>query len=419
MRLEAGITRSGALTALRFDNTTAVGAYADEADVGAAVKQLYRCANVRVDERGVFVNAGKTRAFRGPGGVQCAWALEQMIDELAGASGADPVDLRLATIAEDSQLEGTTYTSSGLRRCLAEGARAFGWAEARARPRAAGAIRRGVGVAAGRWAIQVGGPATIVEVSLWPDGSARVRMAGADQGTGTKTICATIVADELGIARDRVRIEHADTATVPYGTSGGGSHSAMVYATAARAAAADVQRQRRPAQPRAGAIVGIGHDERAPEGTLVCAFAAQFAEIEVNLATGELRVVRLLAAHDSGRVLNRLAFENQVFGGMTMGIGFALTERRILDAATGVALTANLHDYKIATALDVPPGMTCLAIDPGDTHCNSLGVKGVGEIAMIPTAPAIANAFAHATGVRVRTAPLTPRRILEHLAGRT
>jgi xanthine dehydrogenase YagR molybdenum-binding subunit len=116
--------------------------------------------------------------------------------------------------------------------------------------------------------------------------------------------------------------------------------------------------------------------------------------------------------------MNRVTYENQVFGGVTMGIGFALTERRVLDRQTGRVLNANLHDYGVPTALDVPAEMTCLPIDPHDTECNTTGTKGLGEPATVPTAAAVANAVYHATGIRVTRAPITPMQMLERLAAR-
>ena len=145
-------------------------------------------------------------------------------------------------------------------------------------------------------------------------------------------------------------------------------------------------------------------------------FVAHFAEVEVDTRTGEVRVLRLLGAHDSGRVMNLLTFRNQVFGGMTMGVGFAMTEGRVLDRNTGKMPNANWHDYKIATAKDVPADFTCVSVDPHDTEFNSTGAKGVGEPATVPTAPAIANAVFHATGIRVTQTPINPTQMARLLA---
>jgi xanthine dehydrogenase YagR molybdenum-binding subunit len=139
--------------------------------------------------------------------------------------------------------------------------------------------------------------------------------------------------------------------------------------------------------------------------------------VEVNMRTGEVRLLRFLAAQESGRVMNRLTFSNQVFGGVAMGVGLAMTEERVLDAGgSGRVLGANLHDYRIPTALDVPAEQVSLPIDRPDAEANTTGAKGLGEPVTIPTAAAIANAVAHATGVRVWDSPITPSRLCQLLA---
>ncbi len=162
--------------------------------------------------------------------------------------------------------------------------------------------------------------------------------------------------------------------------------------------------------------MGFGRREPHPKGKIALPFVAQFAEVEVDTRTGVVRVLRMLAAHDSGRVMSGLTFETQVQGGVTMSLGYALSEQRLLDSRTGKMVNANWHDYAIPTALDVPASVTCLPIDPHDTECNSTGAKGLGEPACIPTAAAIANAVCDAVGARVLDGPITPARMLETLA---
>jgi xanthine dehydrogenase YagR molybdenum-binding subunit len=143
-------------------------------------------------------------------------------------------------------------------------------------------------------------------------------------------------------------------------------------------------------------------------------FAAQFCEVEVNMKTGEVKILRFVGANDSGRVMDRLTYDNQVFGGITMGIGLAMTEARVLDVGqTGKMLNCNWHDYKIPTALDVPAEMVSAPLDRPDPDANTTGAKGLGEPVTIPTAPAIANAIYHATGVRVTKTPMTPVQLCE------
>lgn len=451
MTLKAGVKKDGRLTALKFKNLGAVGAY-KESDGGALpIQALYRCPNVEIEESDIYINAGKARSMRAPGFPQSTWALEQMMDALADRIGMDPVEFRLRNILNPSEIAASPFTSSALRECITEGAKAFGWEEAKARAKRTDAVARGVGVAACLWGIEGGPPGTVI-LKFFPDGSINLNMGASDIGTGTKTVMAMVVAEELGVPLDKIQIEHADTATTQYAQVSGGSHTVAITAPAVRAAAADIKRQllelaaeelkqpvsglelkagkvSRVGSPDKGValsdlkgfarkqeLVGIGSPDPNPEGKSVVSFAAHFAEVEVNRRTGEIRVVRFLAAHDSGRVMNRLTYENQVFGGVTMGIGFGLTEARVIDPQTGRVVNANWHDYKVPTARDIPLDMTCLPVDPHDTVCNTAGAKGLGEPATIPTAPAIANAIYNATGIRATHSPVTPARILQLLA---
>jgi xanthine dehydrogenase YagR molybdenum-binding subunit len=430
-----------------------VGAYPAGTSVGYQVGALYKCANVLISESQAFINAGPNRPFRAPGFPQCSWALEQMMDALAEKIGMDPVDLRIRNYTDAGQMEqNRPYTSTGLRECLTQGAQAFSWREARSRSKGNGPWVRGVGVAAGMWGSQSGPPST-VQVSLYPDGSASLNMGAADLGTGTKTVMALVVAEELGVPADRIRIENADTGTTAFTRPSGGSKTVFADSPAVRSAALEVKARvlemaaaqlKLPVSDLAlqdGAVVvqggaktlalreltqfrsqqvvvGIGQRGPDPADKIVRPFVAQFAEVEVNTRTGETRVLRMLAAHDSGRVMDLLTYSNQVIGGLTMGIGFALTERRVMDAATGKVANANWHDYKIPTAKDVPVEKTVLPIDLHDLECNTTGAKGIGEPATIPTAAAIANAFYDATGLRVTSAPITAAKVLTLLEER-
>jgi CO/xanthine dehydrogenase Mo-binding subunit len=461
MTLKAGVKKDGTLTALQLTGVGTVGAYPAGATGGYQVLDLYRCPNVHVEETEVYVNAGQARAMRAPGFPQCSWALEQVLDELAATIGMDPVALRLKNLTTVSQLRGgQPYTSTGLEQCLTKGAEMFGWAESRARKPAPGPVVRGVGVAACMWGYG-GEPNATVIVRYFADGSANLCMGASDIGTGTKTVMAMVVAEELGVPLERIQIDHADTGSAPYAPPSGGSQTVLVNAPAVRAAALDVKRQLmelaaaqlkvpvaslefrdrrftvRPGADTGGqappaplpvadlralgqqqVVVGLGRRAPHPAGKVALPFAAQFAEVEVDTRTGEVRILRLLGAHDSGRPMNRLTYENQVFGGMAMGIGFGMTEGRVLDRQTGRMVNANWHDYKLPTALDVPETSTCLPIDPHDTECNSTGAKGLGEPATIPTAAAIANAVFHATGVRVTDVPINPTTMVRLLAER-
>jgi len=452
--IKLGAKKDGTLVALQTSGIGSGGAYAGAGGMDYVMRELYACPNVLCENQSVYINAGPQRAFRAPGHPQGAWALEGAMDALAAKLAMDPLDLRKKNFAPVSQSRNNIpYTSNGLLKCYEDGAQAFGWKAARARPAQPGHIKRGVGVAAGMWQGGNGGPPATVIVKLFGDGSANLNMGAADIGCGTKTWGAQIVSEELGVPVEKISIEHADTGTTQFATPSGGSKTVPTESPAIRAAAIDVKQQllamaaeqlKLPdtdlelrgnevvsksdatkkvalGQIRAfsgrGLLVGVGYRGPNPQGKAINPWSVHFAEVEVNTKTGEVKVLRFLAAHDSGRIMNLKTFQNQVFGGVTMGIGFGLTEDRILDhKQLGKLLTVNLHDYKLPTALDAPADKSVVVVDPHDTECNTTGAKGVGEPATIPTAPAIANAVYHASGVRLTDAPMSPARVLQALA---
>ena len=455
MRLKAGVKKDGTLTAFEMTVLGTGGAYpaGGTSLVDWLVRDLYLCPNVRTEATDVYINGGPSRAFRAPGHPQCAWALEQMMDALAAAIGMDPVELRRKNIPAVSQGRGNQpYTTTGLDRCLTEGAAAFGWSGARRRPKADGPVKRGVGMAAGLWIGGAGGPPATIVVKLFADGSANLNMGASDLGTGTKTVMAMVVSEELGVPLEKIQIENADTGTTQYATASGGSKTVPTEAPAVRDAALAVKRQlfeiagaeldlpadglriegdevvsandpkvrRRISElqgvQRRGLLIGVGTRGPNPEGKVVNPFAAQFCEVEVDTRTGQVRVLRFLSANDSGRVMDRLTYDSQVIGGITMGIGLGLTEQRVFDRQTGTMVNANWHDYKIPTAMDVPAEIASLPIDAPDDEANTAGAKGLGEPVTIPTAAAIANAVYDATGVRVLDSPISPMRLAPLLA---
>ena len=460
MWIKAGVKRDGTLTGIDFRATGTGGAYraGGTSALDFIVKDLYLCPNVRTDLTDIYVNAGPARPFRAPGHPQCNWAMEQMMDALADAIDMDPVAFRVKNIPTFSQARGGNppYTTTGLRECLEDGAREFRWAETRAEIDQAGNgshVRRGIGVSAGLWAAGGGGPPSTAIIKFFSDGSVNLNLGASDIGTGTKTVMAMIVAEELGVDPYDVQIEYADTGTTQYASASGGSKTIPTESPAVRAAALDVKRQllelaaeelavdistlsleagsivsaadpskttainRLRSFSRRRSLTGIGYRGPNPSGKAVTPFVAQFCEVEVNTKTGEVRIVRFLGAHDSGRVMNRLTYQNQVFGGITMGIGYVMTEARILDGIqTGKMTNKNWHDYKLPTTMDVPVDMTCLPIDRPDDEANTTGCKGIGEPATIATGGAVANAIANAIGVRLTDTPMTPAHIVAALA---
>ena len=250
MKLKVGAKKDGTLTALDFSCLGTGGAYPANgvALVDWLVRELYLCPNVRCESTDVFINAGPARPFRAPGHPQGAWALEQILDQLAAQLDMDPVDLRLKNIPSYSQERkgNPPYTSTGLKECIEEGAKTFGWKDARKKAKESGDqghFRTGVGMAAGTWFVGGGGPPSTIIVKLYADGSANLNMGASDLGTGTKTVMAMVVAEELGLKPKMIQIENADTGTTQYATRSGGSKTIPTESPAVRAAAIHVKQQ--------------------------------------------------------------------------------------------------------------------------------------------------------------------------------
>jgi xanthine dehydrogenase YagR molybdenum-binding subunit len=450
MTIKAGCKKDGTLTALHLKNIGGIGAYPSGGGAGAPLREIYKCHNVRTEESSVYINADPGRPHRAPGHVQGTWALEQIIDMLAEKCGLDSLDFRLRNYCDVDQTTDRPYSTKGLREAYEQGAEKFGWRDRASRKRARGTKRRGFGIGTQIWG-GGGGPPGYAIVKLYHDGSAMVFSGGQDIGTATRTSMVQVACEELGLPPDKVACVMGDTQGTPYGFLSGGSMTTPSLCPAVRMAAAEVKgkllalaaeqmelpaarldvrdghvfdRQnpdtRKPiadydfssGDEEHNMLIGIGWRGPNADDVTVRSWGAQFAEVEVDTETGDIRVVRIVAAHEVGRLLNPLTASSQVEGGVTQGIGFALHEERVLSQASGRIVNANLLDYKIPAATDIPEIET-LFIDMPDARVNNVGNKGLGEPPFIPTPAAIANAVCDAVGVRILSTPMTPRRILE------
>ena len=405
LRLGAG--KDGKLLAIDLRARGSAGCAAGAGCAGPA-KNLYPAKVVRTSEEDVFLHTGPAAAFRAPGHPQGAFALEQSMDELAARLSLDPLELRERNDAHPARRE---------ERRL--GAEKFGWAAARAR-KPTGTLRRGAGFAQGLW-YNFDGPHSSAEVILHDDGSLECRSAVADIGGGIRTACAQIVAEVLGVRPEDVRVHVGDT-SYPEGPPSGGSMTTQLLSPAVRLAAERVREQLQDSDVRKPGRTIRGFAERArdyggwkEDPYTATIGGAQFAEVEVDIETGIVKVLRVVAIHDCGRPINRLGLESQINGGIIQGISYALHERRVLDARSGRMLNADLEHYRIAGSKDVPV-IEAHVLDHFHGR-TSTDASGIGEPATVPTSAAIANAIAHATGVRVRELPMTPARVLAALRG--
>ena len=446
-RLRVGATRDGRLVGLGGEFTNAIGWGGWVAGTDGPMQMLYACENVATTVYGARLNSGPMAAFRAPGFVEGTFGLECLLDELAAKLELDPLELRRRNHADADLLDGRPFSSKNLEACyrLAEPH----WERRHeVRARSDETWKHGVGLASQIW-YGGGGPPSYAWVRVGAAATATVVTAMQDIGTGSRTAMAQIAAEELGLPLERVRVELGDSARGPFASISAGSSTIPSMGPAVRAAAGDAARQildiaaqrweREPATLtlRGGMvecsdgsswpvadllellddaqILGTGARGPNPTGMRVLTFGVQVAEVAVDVETGEVRVDRVAAIHDVGRIVNPLGARSQVEGGIIQAIGHTLSEARLLDPGTGTVLTQTLDAYRLPTIADVPE-IVCEFVDEPDAHLTNLGSKGLGEPPIIPTAAAIANAIRDATGADVRSLPITRDELLGALA---
>ncbi|WP_030694169.1 xanthine dehydrogenase family protein molybdopterin-binding subunit [Streptomyces globisporus] len=419
-RVRIGAAADGTIAALAHDvvtQTSTVKEFVEQAAVPA--RTMYTSPHSRTTHRVVALDVPTPSWMRAPGEASGMYALEAAMDELAGAVGVDPVELRLRNEPDTEPDSGKPFSSRGLAACLRDGARRFGWADRDPRPgiRRDGDVLSGTGVAAATYPVLLSPSRASAHAA--PDGRFVVRVNATDIGTGARTVLAQIAADALGAPLDSVRVELGSSrlpdAPVAGGSSGTASWGWAVHKACASLRAALAADPGRPLPPE-GVTVEADTEEEAGRTSPYArhAFGAHFAEVRVDTATGEVRVSRLLGVYAVGRVLNARTARSQFIGGMTMGLGMALTEHSTMDLAFGDFRERDLASYHVPVCADVPD-IEAHWVDEHDPHLNPMGSKGIGEIGIVGTAAAIANAVHHACGVRLRDLPLTPDRLLHLL----
>ncbi|WP_077797248.1 xanthine dehydrogenase family protein molybdopterin-binding subunit [Streptomyces sp. JHA26] len=426
-RLRLGADTEGRLTSLSHEATThtsRVKEFVEQAAVPARV--MYGTPVLRTLHRVTPLDVPTPSWMRAPGECPGMYALESAMDELAAELGVDPVELRIRNEPETEPDSGRPFSSRHLVECLREGARRFGWAERDPRPgsRAEGPLLVGSGVAAATYPVMAA-PCRASARAL-PDGGFLVRVNATDIGTGARTVCAQIAADALGVPLERIRIEVANSdfglAPVAGGSAGTASWGWAVHEACARLAG----RLEGPVGPLPdeGLVAEADTTGTADAETPYArhAFGAHFAEVAVDTVTGEVRVRRMLGVFAAGRILNARTARSQFVGGMTMGLGMALTEGSTVDPVSGDFVERDLASYHVPAHADVA-SVEAYWVDEEDAHLNPMGSKGIGEIGIVGSAAAVGNAVHHATGIRFRKLPLTPDRVLsgllehEHPAG--
>jgi xanthine dehydrogenase YagR molybdenum-binding subunit len=411
-RIRLGAERDGRLTAIAHEvveQTSRIKEFAEQTAVCS--RMMYQAPNRLTSHRLVGLDVPVPSWMRAPGECPGMFAPEVAMDELAIACGIDPVELRIRNEPEIDPESKLPYSSRNLVACLREGARRFGWSDRQPAPRArqTGEWLYGSGVASSTYPVHLM-PGSKARVTRTDEGGYLVEIGAADIGTGSWTVLSQIAADALGVAFEDVSLEIGDT-RLPKATVAGGSSGTNSWGTAIVHAAEAMRRQHGDDPPPGATAEGEGKPSDESERYAKHAFGAQFVEVKVNAYTGEIRATRMLGIFAAGRIVNPRTARSQFIGGMTMGLGMGLMEESVLDARSGHVVNHDLAEYHVPTNADVPK-IEVDWIDEEDPHVNPAGTKGIGEIGIVGTAAALANAAHHATGIRVRELPITSDKLL-------
>ncbi|MEN3792426.1 xanthine dehydrogenase family protein molybdopterin-binding subunit [Fulvimarina sp. MAC3] len=455
--LKLGVGERGALTALSHHTLTTTSLHDDFVEPASNASQsLYASPAIRISHEAVRTHIGTPGFMRAPGEATGSIALESAMDEAAHAIGMDPLAFRLANYADVEPISGKAFTSKSLRECYAEGAEAFGWDRRSTEPRSMHdekglLVGWGVGSAV-FFAGMMQGEARAI---LKDDGMGRIEVGIHDMGQGAWTALAQVGADALALDLSQVEFVSGDSSLPNGGLAGGSTHTATagsaidkagmaVLGELAALAAAnessplfgadntglsakdgrlyvsdEPQRSQSYGEilKQAGktSIEAMGQISSEPHGATDDyarhSHGAVFAEVKVDPDLGQIRVSRMVGAFAAGRVINPRLVESQLYGGMIWGLSFALHEKAVTDARSGRIMNADFAGYHVPVHADVP-AMQVIMIPEEDRLVNPLGVKGVGEIGIVGSAGAIANAVWHATGRRIRHFPIGPKDLL-------
>jgi xanthine dehydrogenase YagR molybdenum-binding subunit len=414
VRLAADHTgRLHALDHLAYSQTSRLVEFAEQTAVMSRV--MYATPNLRTRHRLLALDVPTPRWMRAPGEAPGSFALESAMDELAAELQLDPVELRIRNEPDFEPDGGRPFSSRNLVSCLLEGSDRFGWRERDPRP----GIRRD-----GRWLLGTGVASSTYPARNAPsscaitaraDGSFEVRITAADLGTGARTALTQLAAESLGVGLADIELRIGDSdfgqAMIAGGSMGTASWGWAID-KAARQLRGQLDASGGAVPPEGLSVTSNTRAEIDAQADVVRhGFGAQFVEVAVDPRSGEVRVPRMLGVFAVGRIVNPTTARSQLIGGMTWGLSMALFEESIMDVEFGDYLNHDLAGYHVASNADVG-AIEVAWVEEHDEQTNPTGIKGIGEIGIVGTAAAIANAVWHATGHRQRALPIRPDRIL-------
>jgi xanthine dehydrogenase YagR molybdenum-binding subunit len=410
-RIRLGADVDGRIVSLSHEaveQTSRVKEFAEQTAVVSRI--MYAADNRRTTHRLAALDVPVPSWMRAPGEAPGMYGLESAMDELADACGIDPIELRVRNEPPVDPETGRPWSGRRVVDCLQQGAERFGWSRRQAPgSRRDGDWLVGVGVAAATYPAFTS-PGSVAAVTYQGDSKYTVAIGAADIGTGTWTALAQVAADALRCPVECIDLRIGDTA-LPMATVEGGSSGISSWGSTIVAAAQAFRDEH--ADPQPGDCTEASAPENPPDAQAyaVHSFGAHFVEARVNVDTGEVRVPRMLGMFSCGRIVNPRTARSQFIGGMTFGLSMALHEHSFMDHHLGHVATRDLVDYHIPVNADIGE-IEVGWIDDPDEHANPMGTKGIGEIGIVGSAAAVANAVHNATGIRVRDLPITPDKLV-------
>jgi putative selenate reductase molybdopterin-binding subunit len=412
---KVGVNREGVLQSVQVRGYSGMGPYRKNSGrIGGL--DAYQCPNVESVVYPVYTNRTVSGNFRGPEYPQGYFGIGSMMDDVAYKLGMDPVEFALKNMSRKAN-DANEYTNYTLEECIRRGVEAFEWKKRwRAKPGSdPGPIKRGAGFAFMVFRSGLGRSNAILRVDS--KGQYTVHVGVTDVGGGAKTTMGLIAAEALGVPLSQVTVVWGDTDSCPYSVGESGSRTTIMTGTAVIEAARDLKRQiAEKGLPKGSAtLMAAANPNPTTEGGKVrSVFGAHFCEVEADVQTGRVRVVKYLAVHDCGRVMNPLSATGQMKGGALMGIGMALHEDLLYDQRSGQPLTPGYYGARVLTHMDAPE-IEVIFIESDDGY-GAFGAKSMGESSKVPAVAVVGNAVFNAIGKRMKDLPITRDKIIGALS---
>ncbi len=412
---KVGVSADGVLQALQLRGYSGMGPYRKNSGAIGGV-ELYQCPHVDSVVHPVYTNKTVSGNFRGPEFPQGFFGIQSMMDDVAAKLKMDPVEFIAKNMTRKAN-DQTPYTTYTLDECLRRGAETFDWKH-RWRPEPGsdrGPLKRGAGVSFMAFRAGLGRSSAVIRLDA--KGRYAVHVGVTDVGAGAKTTMGMIAAEALGVPLSSVDVVWGDSDRCPYSVGESGSRTTIMTGYAVVEAARDLKRQiaDKGLPKDRDVLIASATPSPAVQGKVRNSFGAHFVEVEVDVELGRVRVLKYLAVHDCGRIMNPLTAISQIKGGATMGIGMALHEDLRYDRQSGSPLTPGYYGARVATHLDAP-SIDVIFIESDDGY-GPFGAKSMGESSILPAPAAVANAVFNAIGHRMKDLPITRDRIVAAVAG--